>query len=641
MSSKKSVFVCGDSAQDHFFISPINLDNKHQLDINSDETPNHPASARMLYNLLCTKKLSVEPYDLDEHYVRNTYSTWIKRKIGGKIRLFRGKFLWTAKNEDSVCESLTEDKKSAIANCDIITVCDLYNSTYETYDEITKNRDAWKIVRTICQSKMEKSHLVTKLDETQQYNKTIIILNARDLREVHDPANLCTIHDGLSWEQLVTETFLVIDNDVVLKKFEFIIICFEHEGVLVLNKTTGKHTLLFYPTELEGDYTKSKCSTPFGLLLTFQATITMVLEAMIAGVAIVDPVVTGARIGLDAMRHLIDKGFEKDGSYPYEVIHDFIVDKISGTGKSAPLGSEKYEISNAKIKSKFTILQKKNKKLCQEIIKYGCDISELQCVPRLKYGDLISIARHEIEQHRQIYNLLVEYISQNEEDKPLSICVFGSPGSGKTFSVKKIVEYISKNDSSVKGINFNISQMFHPSELSIAFNRIKDIVAERKLPIVFWDEFDSDLAGARNGWLRYFLAPMQDGKYYEKGYELNIGRAIFIFAGGTCHTANKFTATKAQNSGIKCKLPDFIDRVSDKGFVDIRGIRNSDSNTPYIAFSIRKLLEEKYGASGDQEFDLDDVVIDKLLDISKIPVPGRRTLKKHISQVCPKKVKMS
>ena len=42
------------------------------------------------------------------------------------------------------------------------------------------------------------------------------------------------------------------------------------------------------------------------------------------------------------------------------------------------------------------------------------------------------------------------------------------------------------------------------------------------------------------GWLRYFLAPMQDGKFLQGEMAHPIGKAIFVFAGGTSWTLDNF-----------------------------------------------------------------------------------------------------
>jgi len=109
-------------------------------------------------------------------------------------------------------------------------------------------------------------------------------------------------------------------------------------------------------------------------------------------------------------------------------------------------------------------------------------------------------------------------------------------------------------------------------------------VLSGKLPLVFFDEFDTTLAGTELGWLRYFLAPMQDGQFLDRGAPHPIGPAIFVFAGGTCGTYAEFakpfmdtTAEEPVRQKFKAaKGPDFLSRL--RGTLDIPGL---DLNAPF------------------------------------------------------------
>jgi hypothetical protein len=72
---------------------------------------------------------------------------------------------------------------------------------------------------------------------------------------------------------------------------------------------------------------------------------------------------------------------------------------------------------------------------------------------------------------------------------------------------------------------------------------VRDVGLSGALPLVFWDEFDTALEGKKLGWLRYFLAPMQDGRFQDGQLVHPIGRSIFVFAGGTSTTMEKLAGT--------------------------------------------------------------------------------------------------
>ena len=151
---------------------------------------------------------------------------------------------------------------------------------------------------------------------------------------------------------------------------------------------------------------------------------------------------------------------------------------------------------------------------------------------------LLTVDRTEIESYRTIAALVQEYISQEKADKPISIAVFGAPGSGKSFGIKEIAKSINKDR--IKDITFNLSQMNSPEDLIGALHQVRDESLKGMIPLVFWDEFDTSLDQTSLGWLRYFLAPMQDGSFLEGQVTHPIGKAIFVFAGGTCKRMEEF-----------------------------------------------------------------------------------------------------
>ena len=158
-------------------------------------------------------------------------------------------------------------------------------------------------------------------------------------------------------------------------------------------------------------------------------------------------------------------------------------------------------------------------------------------VPIGKFRDLETFDRSEIESFKSIKNLICEYLNSTEISKPLSIAVFGTPGSGKSFGISQVAESIAPGN--VKKVEFNLSQFKSSDDLIAAFHRVRDISLSGKIPLVFFDEFDANFNG-KLGWLKYFLMPMQDGEFREGETVHPIGRAIFVFAGSTSKTFAEF-----------------------------------------------------------------------------------------------------
>lgn len=206
----------------------------------------------------------------------------------------------------------------------------------------------------------------------------------------------------------------------------------------------------------------------------------------------------------------------------------------------------------------------------------------LASVPKARYGKYLTVDREEIERINEIRSLIISYSASPNDKKPLSIAVFGPPGSGKSFAIKELAEELFGKGQ--KSLEFNLSQFNSLDELHQAFHLVRDASIKGNIPFVFWDEFDSK----RLDWLKDFLAPMQDAEFREDGIAHPFGKAVFIFAGGTCSSFEEFENTGNARTGSRktntsngsgdgdkpidfkaVKGPDFISRL--RGYVNIKG----------------------------------------------------------------------
>jgi hypothetical protein len=261
------------------------------------------------------------------------------------------------------------------------------------------------------------------------------------------------------------------------------------------------------------------------------------------------------------------------------------------------------------------------------IVKEG-ETAALKNVPIGNFGRLKSVDRNEIESFHSIKNLMREYIESDRYTRPLSIAVFGSPGSGKSFGITEIAKSIASGRIEI--LKFNLSQFDSKSDLISAFHKVRDLALEGKIPLVFFDEFDSDFNG-KLGWLKYFLEPMQDGKFMERETMHPIGRSIFVFAGGINNTFERFSGDGADDAAAMdpeeektykdAKGPDFTSRL--RGYVNIRGPnqRGSDDTVFVIrrAMLLRSLLEQKVDNLFDsrKHLRIDDGVLRSLIGVKR------------------------
>jgi hypothetical protein len=109
-----------------------------------------------------------------------------------------------------------------------------------------------------------------------------------------------------------------------------------------------------------------------------------------------------------------------------------------------------------------------------------------------------------------------------------------------------------------------------------------------KMPIVFFDEFDSSLGGAPLGWLQWLLAPMQDGVIFDHANPIELRRGVYVFAGGTADRFEGFPA--AHESYFRsAKGPDFLSRL--RGHMNIRGPNDWPYRRVRRAILLRRAVE--------------------------------------------------
>jgi hypothetical protein len=249
------------------------------------------------------------------------------------------------------------------------------------------------------------------------------------------------------------------------------------------------------------------------------------------------------------------------------------------------------------------------------------------------FGNLKSIDREELDGFYALANILRQYgktLSDNPLAGPMSIAVFGPPGSGKSYTVREIIKGVNP-EIEQSFFEINMAQMSSTRELASYLLRVHDSISAGKTPLVFFDEFDCALDGSPLGWLKYFLAPMEGGtfKHPEEGV-FRLVRGIFVFAGGTQTRYDEFE--RAGSGGTKnvdvftiAKAPDFLSRL--RGHINVKGINagedsggTEDSLYPLRRAIILRSILERGGlvTEVDNVAQIDKSILKALLTIRNV-----------------------
>ncbi|WFA10065.1 hypothetical protein [Tissierella sp. Yu-01] len=453
-----------------------------------------------------------------------------------------------------------------------------FNNNEEYWPLAIKSKEKHPIIIYKTNNLVESNNLWNHI-EKYHINNTIVVINADDLR-----AKGVNVSKGLSWERTALDFVWQMNNNPKLSslaKCRHLIVLFGVEGAIhYKNGLDSESQLYFLTDEFEGDFIKDTQGKMYGLTSSFVAGLARQITACIERNGKLDEnLCEGIRDGIIVTQKYFMNGFGnhvEKSLFPDPIIFSDYENKYIYKERIQDVNIRK--TGSQEKKSNWYIIRDKNKvnleKIAYEIVNKG-EKSALKFMPIAYFGNLKTVDRTEIEGYRSIKNLMSEYLSVKNAVRPLCISVFGTPGSGKSFGITEVASSIAPEV--IEKLDFNLSQFKSTSDLIAAFHKARDFSLKGKLPLVFFDEFDSEFEG-RLGWLKYFLAPMQDGVFREGDAIHPIGKAIFVFVGGTSSTFNEFTGEEIEDEVEKklflskfrdAKGPDFISRL--RGYVDILG----------------------------------------------------------------------
>ena len=449
---------------------------------------------------------------------------------------------------------------------------------------------------------------------------------------------------GISWEQTAGDLIWELNNNPSVSGLlcsRHLIVWFQTEGALWVENNEGKisYRLIFDPAYMEGEFSENKAiGIGHGSVIAARLALSLTQQP---GAENLDKAIKSA---LSTIRSINQKGHGPASgipAVPFDAIvcrnntdMDFGVVKLPNLAKTKPdagwtiMGRHHFHSTAGPMYGP-----------ARNVLRFGT--RALKSIPYARFEKLFTVDRNEIESYRIIRKLIIDYRSKNDP-KPLSIAVFGPPGAGKSFGIKQLAKGILGGDC--KFLEFNLSQCPAPpggtQQLAGAFHQVRDEVLEGKMPIVFWDEFDSK----KYTWLQYLLAPMQDGKFQEGQSTHPIGKCVFVFAGGTSRDFANFGPQDKHSKEYEdfkfLKGPDFMSRLN--GYLNVLGpnrkqIFSKDENAwiedeADVCFPIRRalMIRSNLDLKDQEELNMDSGLASALLEIGEYQ-HGARSLAGLIS----------
>jgi hypothetical protein len=440
----------------------------------------------------------------------------------------------------------------------------------------------------------------------------------------------------LSWERTAQDLAweVIYNRDLRgLLRCAHVVISFNAAGAFLYSRDSEHDRpcrLLFDPEVVEGMWEQGYP----GRMVGYNSCVTAGIAKQLMLAPEKPDIREAIRAGLSALRCLHREGYGQRGASAAEVNLEFPVRTVVDALASDDTPYQETAVPMRTGTKYWTILgdchQSNLQEVAREVVLKGPE-RILKGVPLGRFGDLLTVDRQEIESLRSIRSLVSEYVAQPRPKRPLSIAVFGPPGSGKSFGITQLA--LALRPGEIEPKEFNLSQLSSTDELLSALHQVRDIGLGGKIPLVFWDEFDSD-HHSPYGWLRHFLAPMQDGRFQHGDIAHPIGKAIFVFAGGTSETLENFGKNVSVDQARAAKVPDFVSRL--KGYINVLGPNpRVAGDDPYYVLRRAILLRSMLSREAKQVLRKGEVQIDsgvlRAMLLTRIYRHGARSMESVIA----------
>lgn len=165
-------------------------------------------------------------------------------------------------------------------------------------------------------------------------------------------------------------------------------------------------------------------------------------------------------------------------------------------------------------------------------------------------------------QHYQEIDSLMQVIRDYSQDRsrrrPLNIIMQAEPGSGKSHFIKCLAQRMASDG--IDRVTFNMASMQGVADLIQPLEAVRNLKVVDKLPILFFDEFDTNKEN-----YALLLPLLWDGELGIGHRELRLGKVVIILAGSGSHIGDVMKAAKSmQRGGVTedGKLVDLLSRIN-------------------------------------------------------------------------------
>lgn len=202
-----------------------------------------------------------------------------------------------------------------------------------------------------------------------------------------------------------------------------------------------------------------------------------------------------------------------------------------------------------------------------------------------------------IKQIDSLTEKIQTYVNDPSQKRPLNFLMLASPGAGKSHFIKCLARKLGPNN--IGAITFNMAGLQTNEDLIPALDAARNLKVEDRIPLLFFDEFDSKPAN-----IALLLPLLWDGELNLGQRDLKLGKVIIVLAGSDPILPNTMDHARSMRQEMQAhddrnpKLIDLLSRING-GDLPIPSFydpsRKVDRRADKVCISV-ELLRQRFGS---------------------------------------------